>query len=178
MLNDITSDEETFVTVTYGFPGETFDWEGEPWESAAMLKSSMSTETKGLYAVEAFSVFSRRPEFTKFLNNSAIDTLWTYANSEEGLSKTYLGNEYSDFSNQFTQELKDYNDFYGAERDAVISEFRGDALTGANVEETWEGYIAELKSRANIDEYLALLSQFDSAVEWYGLQDAGLNVGE
>jgi hypothetical protein len=155
--NDLVADEELFVYSQYGWPGENFDWLGEPWDSGCAIKA---TEDEGHAAgLGAFAVNFIQDDFVKFTASKVMAILMGYIDSPAGQKINGLKSYTYDLFDEFSEEKLADRDRWWSDREKLIRKFWSDAQMGMDVEASWDGYIADLKE-LGLDEYTELVNKW------------------
>lgn len=158
MYDEMSFDEETFVVTSFGFEDESFNWEGEAYNSAA-LSIELSTEKKAELLCGLTTAFIP-PEMLKFKISSALATLQDFSTSVEGLAMTSYPSYKADLYGTYAEELKAWNDQYTSEKDLITGSFQTNAITGADVPGTWDQYVADLTSTGGFLELVEIINQY------------------
>lgn len=130
-------DKEAHVMANFGFENEDFTWEGEPYNSAIIAKTSSveESEKRGV-PYYAFSVVT--PETAKYITPQAKNVILAYT-ANEGRTKLIQPYKYDRFNQTKFVEL---NGKYGATLATIADEYFFKAVTGEiDIDATWDAYV-------------------------------------
>jgi hypothetical protein len=80
---------------------------------------------------------------------------------------TYYTSEFADYDNQQTEKLQNWDERYASEWKLISDTFYANAITGADVEEKWDGYLSEMKKNAGLEEKLEIFGKLPTTEEYY-----------
>ncbi len=151
-------DEEAQLYLRYGEEGVHFDWEGEPYKSAAVLKED--TELGGKTGLVVFNDYMNTGVTNKYQMTAAwqkaSEFSWGIWAEPEHLFKPYKADLF--YETKFEEERKKYNNAIKAIRD----EFMAQAIVGEiDIDAEWDSYIKKLE-KAKLFEMLSLLDDIDT----------------
>lgn len=167
--NDMAFDDETFVKTYFGEPGLAFDWEGEEWNSKAVAKTDLTENEKAAYNGPLGTISFYPPEMNKYRWTSTVKTMadfFEYSAAGQKMLKHF--NDFDDYDYLYTDELAEWNEKYLSEWQLISDTYYADAVTGGNVEATWDQYIADMKANAGLEERLELMAKLKTTDEQFG----------
>lgn len=162
LYDALSFDEEVFVTTCFGFAGETFDWEDEPYNSAALMKTDLSVEKKAQLLTGLYTSLVV-PDMLKFRQPKALKVVQDFTNSPAGLAMTSYPAYVSDVYNEYAADSKALSEKFasaGADRTALKEKFYMDAITGGDVMGGWDKYIADMYAAGGLEEEIELINKY------------------
>jgi hypothetical protein len=156
---DLSFNPESWVIAMYGFEGEDFEWENEPYYSRIeqtpeqYLHAFMNQGTMALHT----NIYDGKAGTLKYsLGNNALTG---FAESMEGKRMLIKPTRHDPFGD-FAEETNALNDMYWDNILQAIQGFYIQAIKGEiDIDAAWDAYVEDLYANG-LQEYIDLMAKF------------------
>jgi hypothetical protein len=158
MYDELSFDRETWLVSRYGFEGETYHWEGEPYTSRVIQTNEEwnTSVNEGAYAMFTF-IFDGEAGRNEYITGS--NAMTEFARSEAG-KRLVIFPQKEDILNNFSNQRAAFNEQRRNSMLETIGAFFVNVVTGQlDIDNHWDIYLTELDT-SGFAEYRVMYESY------------------